>query len=405
MKANRIAYNLALLGVIAGFMVISMGAFTRLMDAGLGCPDWPTCYGHVLWPQDKTDIAIANMSYSETPVQTHKTWPEQVHRLMASALGIISLLLFFIALSRSEESSLNKKISVLVGVLFIALIMRIVLAAQWKITAAAMFDFFDIFLIGLTLSVFTVFAWLACKKIKKPMIILPGFIAAFVMLQGLFGMWTVTLKVWPQVVTTHLLAGFSVVSLFYLLALRLQQKPWKIRAQHYQKVLKLQPIALLALLIVFIQIALGGWTTSNYAAVACPDLPTCQSQWWPQMDFSRGFDLTQGIGPNYLGGQMDNAARMAIHISHRIGAVITSLCIIFLALRLLQIKTRETQLMAGSVLSVLTLQVLLGLSNILFHFPIGVAVAHNAVAALLLLILVGLNYRIRTIIHLESDHE
>ena len=159
----------------------------------------------------------------------------------------------------------------------------------------------------------------------------------------------------------------------------------------------LRPLALVALVIVVGQIGLGGWTTSNYAAVACPDLPTCQSQWLPEADFSAGFDVLQQVGPNYLGGTMTNEARVAIHMSHRAGALLTLLVVGWLSLRLWRHADRRFRRLGGAVASVLVLQFLLGLSNILFQFPVAVATAHNAVGALLLLSMVTVNYYLLTL--------
>ena len=221
---------------------------------------------------------------------------------------------------------------------------------------------------------------------------MPLFLLGFVILQGLFGMWTVTLKLWPQVVTAHLLGGFTTLSLLWLLTLRLNNARWQLGARGMDVVAKLKPLAILGLVIVVLQITLGGWTTSNYAAVACPDLPTCQSHWLPPMDFASGFNIIQGIGPNYLGGTMDNDARVAIHMSHRIGAIVTLLYLGWLVLRLQRsaqpILRRHGHFIAG----VLLLQFGLGLSNILFHFRLITTVSHNVVGALLLLTLVSLNY-------------
>ena len=188
----------------------------------------------------------------------------------------------------------------------------------------------------------------------------------------------------------------------WLLTLRLQARHWQFDPGVIEKVTALKKLTYIATVIVFLQIALGGWTTSNYAAVACPDLPTCQNQWWPEMDFVKGFDITQAIGPNYLGGQMDNAARMAIHMSHRIGAVITTLALVLLAFKLFMIRQRTTTSMAVVILFVLAIQVILGLSNIIYQFPINVAVAHNAVGAVLLLVMVTLNYRLHACIQSKT---
>ncbi|CAA0116469.1 Heme A synthase [BD1-7 clade bacterium] len=390
-------HKLALFAVAAAFVVIGLGAFTRLVDAGLGCPDWPTCYGHILWPHDEVSTEKANAVFNETPVEHDKTWPEQVHRLFASLLGLVSLVIFALGIRASQDKKLNRTLIALVTVLLVSLVTRIVLAAKWDVGADPMHDFFDLTIAGIVLVIFAIMAVLGLKRGQSLSAVkLSAFIVGFVILQGLFGMWTVTLKVWPQVVTLHLLGGFTVVSLFWLLALRLRNNPWRYDAETLQGVKRLQAVAALGLLVVFLQIALGGWTTSNYAAVACPDFPTCQHQMWPDMDFKRGFDISQGIGPNYLGGQMENEARIAIHMSHRIGAIITTVFLVFLFLRLSAIKQAQTTVMGFTLLGVLFLQVGLGLANIIFHFPLSVAVLHNAGGAILLLTMVTLNYRIAT---------
>jgi len=329
------AFKLALLAVVMALVVIILGAFTRLVDAGLGCPDWPGCYGHMMWPSSSEEIASANSLYPHAPVETDKTWPEMVHRYFASGLGLMA--------------------------------------------------------IGLL-----VLSWHARKTVPDQPIKLPIFLLLFIILQGMFGMWTVTLKLWPQVVTAHLLGGFATLSLLWLLTLRLNNQHWQLPAEGTAAINRLKPLAVAGLLIVIGQIALGGWTTSNYAALACPDLPTCQAQWLPPMDFAHGFNLFQGIGPNYLGGLMHNEARVAIHFSHRVGAVITLLYIGWLCLQLWKTQLPTVQFMAKIIGLVLLLQFALGLSNIWFNFPLLVAVAHNAVGALLLLTLVTLNQRLYT---------
>jgi cytochrome c oxidase assembly protein subunit 15 len=217
-----------------------------------------------------------------------------------------------------------------------------------------------------------------------------------VILQGLFGMWTVTLKLWPQVVTAHLLGGFTTISLLWILTLRLNNYRWQPDADALARLKRLRAPALAALLVVIVQIALGGWTTSNYAAVACPDLPTCQAQWLPPMDFAQGFNVFQHVGPNYLGGTMTNEARVAIHMSHRVGAIVTLLVVGLLCLRLLRDDHSGVRRLGAVIGAVLGLQLCLGLGNILFQFPVWVATAHNAVGALLLLVVITLNYFLRT---------
>jgi cytochrome c oxidase assembly protein subunit 15 len=325
----RLAFSACLVAII----VLGMGVFTRLADAGLGCPDWPGCYGHVLWPTEDHEVARANEAYPEMPVEHDKTWPEMVHRYLATSLGLFTIgILVFALRNRGPEQPLK----------------------------------------------------------------LPVFLLAFIILQGMFGMWTVTLKLWPQVVTAHLLGGFTTISLLWLLTLRLNNQRWQLPAIVEPKLTALRPLVVVGLLIVVGQIALGGWTTSNYADIACPDFPRCQGAWLPPMDFANGFNIAQQVGPNYLGGVLDNDARVAIHVSHRIGAIITSLYLLFLFVKLRGLATAPAKRLSVVMLAVLLAQVLLGISNIVFNFPIAVAVTHNLVGALLLLVMVTMNYCVFT---------
>ncbi|MFC7294628.1 COX15/CtaA family protein [Marinobacter aromaticivorans] len=326
--------NWATFAVLLAAVVIMLGAWTRLVDAGLGCPDWPGCYGFITVPQSETHIAIANARFPDTPVDVAKGWPEMIHRYAAGTLGLV---VFGLAASavRQRRSGVPVK--------------------------------------------------------------LPLFIAGFILLQGAFGMWTVTLKLWPQVVALHLLGGFTTLSLLTVLMLRLRKfagernnpatrlpkasaKPGGSLA-----VTNLSPWLYAGLLLIVMQIALGAWTAANYAAVACTDLPTCQGQWWPEgMDFRHGFDITQHVGPNYLGGQLTADGRVAIHVTHRVGAlvVLAYFCVLLPLLR------RRSPALRGPVRLVaaaLAAQITLGLANILFHIPLPVAVAHNAMGAGLLL--------------------
>lgn len=325
----RLAFSACLVAII----VLGMGVFTRLADAGLGCPDWPGCYGHVLWPTEDHEVARANEAYPEMPVEHDKTWPEMVHRYLATSLGLFTIgILVFALRNRGPEQPLK----------------------------------------------------------------LPVFLLAFIILQGMFGMWTVTLKLWPQVVTAHLLGGFTTISLLWLLTLRLNNQRWQLPAIVEPKLTALRPLVVVGLLIVVGQIALGGWTTSNYADIACPDFPRCQGAWLPPMDFANGFNIAQQVGPNYLGGVLDNDARVAIHVSHRIGAIITSLYLLFLFVKLRGLATAPAKRLSVVMLAVLVAQVLLGISNIVFNFPIAVAVTHNLVGSLLLLVMVTMNYCVFT---------
>jgi cytochrome c oxidase assembly protein subunit 15 len=195
----------------------------------------------------------------------------------------------------------------------------------------------------------------------------------------------------------HLLGGFTMLSTLWLLTLRLNNFNWRFSDRDLSRVIALRPWAVLALLIAIAQIMLGGWTTSNYAALACPDFPTCHAHWLPDMDLAAGFNVFQHIGPNYLGGTMDNLARVAIHFSHRIGALVTTIYIVWIARKLIMHGALpEMRRMALLLVGVLLAQLCLGISNIVFKFPLSVAVAHNLGGALLLLALVTLNHRVFT---------
>ncbi len=319
-------FRLALLATMLAVVVVLLGAYTRLTHAGLGCPDWPGCYGFIGVPKTEVQLAHAELHYPEAPVEAQKGWNEMVHRYFAGSLGLLILSLTILALRRRAQPG---------------------------------------------------------QPLKLPLLLLGVVIA-----QAAFGMWTVTLKLWPQVVTAHLLGGFTTLALLFLLTLRLSGGLAPLPAVPA----RLRRLAALGLLLVIGQIALGGWVSSNYAAVACIDLPTCHGQWWPTMDFANGFHLTQHIGPNYLGGQLDSEARTAIHLTHRLAALAVTLVLLALAW---QLRNEGFSRLAGLLLLALTAQVSLGISNVLLHLPLVVAVAHNGGGAALLLVLVLVNYRLR----------
>ncbi|MGE8358432.1 COX15/CtaA family protein [Pseudomonas sp.] len=320
-------YRLALFATLLAVVVVLLGAYTRLTHAGLGCPDWPGCYGFLGVPMSEHKQAVAVERFPHAPVEVAKGWYEMIHRYFAGALGLVILGLAVQAVRQRGEPGQPLK--------------------------------------------------------------LPLFLLGLVTLQAAFGMWTVTLKLWPQVVTAHLLGGFATLSLLFLLTLRLSGR---FPAQRMSA--RLRALAAAALLLVIGQIALGGWVSSNYAAVACVDLPTCHGEWWPAMDFANGFHLTQHIGPNYLGGQLDSDARTAIHMTHRIGALLVTLVLLMLAWRL---RVNGLARLSSLVLLALAVQVSLGISNVVFHLPLLVAVAHNAGGAALLLVMVSVNYRLRAV--------
>ncbi len=312
--------RVAAAGVALAFAVVVLGAYTRLTDAGLGCPDWPGCYGYLSVPAAAANVETAEARFPHAPFEAHKAWPEMVHRYFAGALGLLVLAVAALAIrGRDDGLPLRLPIALLVLVIF----------------------------------------------------------------QAAFGMWTVTLKLWPQVVTTHLLGGFATLGLLWLLYLRVS--PSRAIAD------SLRPHAIVALIAVILQVTLGGWTTSNYAALACPDFPTCHGVWWPEMDAAAGFDIFQDIGPNYLGGLLDNTARVAIHMGHRIGAVLVLLAVGNLVIRLL--ATRDARRLGVVLSALLIAQVALGVANVAWTLPLPVATAHNATGALLLLGVITVNYR------------
>ena len=304
-------YRLALAGVALAAVVVVLGAYTRLVDAGLGCPDWPGCYGHIGVPSSAEEIERAEAAFPDAPVEADKAWVEMIHRYAATTLGALILAILVVALKTGQP---------------------------WRLPA------------GLTI---------------------------LVIAQGAFGAWTVTLKLWPQVVTAHLLGGFATLALLAVLALT--RRPPLLRVDP-----ALKRLATVVLVVLALQVAIGGWLTSNYAALACPDFPTCHGAWIPEMDFATGFDVTQTVGPNYLGGLLSSDARVAIHFVHRVGAVAVLLVAGFLALRL------GNRPAAWVLTGVLTLQLALGVANVVFVLPLAVAVLHNAGAAALMLVVVAI---------------
>lgn len=303
-------------GIALALVVVVLGAYTRLVDAGLGCPDWPGCYGHLGVPHSAEDIARAEAAYPNAPVEADKAWVEMIHRYAATALGLVILSALGIALKQRRP---------------------------WRFPAA---------------------------------------LAALVIAQGAFGAWTVTLKLWPQVVTLHLLGGFATLTLLWLYGLTLARPGWRVAST-------LMPLIGSALAVVALQAALGGWLTANYAALACPDFPMCRGAWLPEMDFAKGFDFTQSVGPNYLGGLLSSDARVAIHFAHRVGAIAVLLVVGALALKLGNSR-------AGWALgALLAAQLGLGIANVVFALPLAVAVLHNAGAAAMLLALAGIGFAAR----------
>lgn len=338
--------RLAIATTLLAAFVVALGAYTRLKDAGLGCPDWPGCYGFLTVPEHINDIKIAEARFPDSPVEVDKGWPEMIHRYFASGLGLLIVIQAVLCIryfrQRRRENS----------------------------------DF---------------------QGINKPPLKLPLFLVLLVICQGVFGMWTVTLKLWPQVVSGHLLGGFATLSLLWLFTLRVSKKADNngVFNNLISNKNNFSPWAVIGLILVVVQVFLGAWTASNYAALACPDFPTCQGEWWPEMNLQAGFNFFQSIGPNYLGGVMDSESRVAIHMIHRVGALLLTSYLLLMSWRLWRDSVRSVKAAILLVLAALTVQVTLGIVNVLWLIPLPVAVAHNAGGAVLLMTMVYLNFRLR----------
>ncbi len=322
MKQSKTFY-FAVLGCIFTFGVILLGSYTRLTDAGLGCPDWPGCYGHLAVPSTPSAIAHATTEYPHMPLAAEKAWTEMVHRYFAGTLGLIVF-----GVSIASLRAHRQKVPV----------------------------------------------WLPCT------------LMLLIVFQAALGMWTVTLKLLPVVVMGHLLGGFCTFGLLGLIAFKLQAS----RASQRGENRPLQVAGLLTLLLLVGQIFLGGWTSSNYAALVCPDFPTCLGQWWPTFD-SKAFDLTTGVGYDVPSLAMDNHLRVVIQATHRLGALLLSgVTLVFLGL-LWRAHYRCISVVLATLLS---LQITLGISNVLYLLPLPVAVMHTGVGALLFLAFLYANHLI-----------
>lgn len=307
--------------------VVVLGAWVRLTDAGLGCPDWPGCYGTLTVPSDADELAFATEAYPERPVETQKAWNEMIHRYFAGTLGLLVFAL-------------------------------------------------------------VVLAWRARRDDPQQPVGLPSALGILIVFQALLGMWTVTLLLKPVIVMLHLLGGMATLGLLFWLTLR----AWR---PGRRSVVPIAGLALAGLCVVYAQIALGGWTSTNYAALACPDWPTCQGQWWPESDFSEAFVMWRGTGVDYEGGVLDGEARTAIHLTHRIGAVVVTALLGWLLWSALRSARGAVRIAGGAVATALVLQISIGLGIIELSLPLWLATAHNGGGALLLLSLLFLNHESR----------
>lgn len=317
-----------LLTVVLCFALVVLGAYVRLSNAGLGCPDWPGCYGHLVVPDAPHQVAAADARYPLRPVQAPKAWKEMVHRYLAGIVGLLVLLMAALAL-RARGRGVPR--------------------------------------------------------------VLPFVILGVIMVQIVFGALTVTWKVMPIIVTTHLLLGLTTLALIWWMWLRQRVPQPQVDAAGLPA--GVRGWALLALVVLGAQIFLGGWTSTNYAAAACPDFPTCQGSWLPPPDYAKAFALWHRLGPNYEGGILSGTARATIHMTHRYGAMIVTLVLGLLGLHLLvNADQRRWRALGVLLLLALALQVAIGISLIEWQFPLWLADTHNAGAALLLLVMVTINH-------------
>ena len=323
MTTTKTYSTLIILAVILALFVVGLGAFTRLTHAGLGCPDWPGCYGEIVVPSAQT----AEAHSPEQTFDTQKAWTEMVHRYFAGALVMLILaIVIYSGLHRREQYPLK----------------------------------------------------------------LPIFILIFVGFQAALGMWTVTLKLQPTIVMAHLLGGLTTLSLLWLLWLRART-----HSATYIPVSKgLRTLGMITLLVLIVQLALGGWTSANYAGVACPSFPHCMGDsWLGNSDFSSALQLWLPLGPNYEFGALDNPARQGINVLHRLGALAVTLFLSIWCIWIL-VRLRELRFAATFTLLLLLVQLHLGMTNVLMNLPLHAAVTHNVIGALLLLAVVGLNYQL-----------
>ncbi|EPS3420133.1 COX15/CtaA family protein [Vibrio fluvialis] len=315
--------NLVRLSLVLTLAVIALGAYTRLSDAGLGCPDWPGCYGHYTVPLSPSALQKAEFLYPHLDVEPHKAWPEMIHRYFAGTLGLVVFSITYL-----------------------------------------------------------------CLRYRPIPMTLPLMIAAIVVFQALLGMWTVTLKLLPLVVMGHLIGGFSLLSCLWLLYWRLKAVV-STSVSHALTPISLRLLAMISLGVVVIQIMLGGWTSSNYAALMCSSLPVCEGNWSQYLDFRTAFTPVHYGHDSYEFGVLDYGPRLTIHVAHRFGAMLTIAVLGLLALRLRALGyLRPAKMLIGA----LSVQVLLGMGNVLLSLPLTIAVLHNLGAALLLISVLKCNY-------------
>ncbi|MEO6228446.1 MAG: COX15/CtaA family protein [Thermomonas sp.] len=365
-------HRIAWLAVALAACVIVFGAFVRLSNAGLSCPDWPTCYGKAAWPTTAEQV-VDHAATAIRAVDPSKAWREQFHRMIAGTLGLLVLSLALLATRKRPQGWMHVLGASAAIAIAIPLYMRGMHVAASGFAIA-----------GELLLLVGAMRWSNTDLSRASTLTL-----AVIIFQALLGMWTVTWLLKPIVVMGHLLGGLLTFSLLTWMAWRATGIPLRIADAP-----RLRRLLIIGITLLGIQIALGGWTSANYAALACgPEFPKCAGAWWPAHDFREGFVLWRGIGVDYEGGVLDNAGRVAIQLAHRLMAVLVFGHLLVVSLRLL----RNPGLRGWGILLLVLLvtQVGLGIANVMLSLPLHVAVAHNAGATALLFVLVTLLARVR----------
>ncbi|MEJ0086159.1 MAG: COX15/CtaA family protein [Pseudomonadota bacterium] len=326
--------RLALFGALLCFGVVVLGGYTRLSNSGLGCPDWPGCFGHI--------APTGSAEHYASDADVRKAWVEMIHRYFASTLGLIIVVIAALSIRARRERGVSVPFATTLLVL--------------------------------------------------------------VVLQGMLGMLTVTWLLKPLIVTGHLVGGLTTFAMLLWLWLSMRAQAREVDGATVLAGNRLVQFggrarlwAGLALAALALQVFLGGWTSSNYAALACPDLPRCQNQWIPEADYEDAFVLWRGLGINYAGGVLDHPARVAIHFMHRVGAAVATILLLLAAFSALRGLGRAPRVAALAVIGALVLQISIGIFMVLRAFPLELAAAHNAGAALLVGATVLLNRRLRPV--------
>jgi len=319
--------KITLFTTIMAFCLIVLGAYVRLSDAGLGCPDWPGCFGTLTVPESQMAIEKAQHTFPDQIIENDKAWKEMAHRYVAGILGLLILTIGVLA---------HKN-----------------------------------------------------KKSLKVNILVPYSLLALVFFQAMLGMLTVTLLLKPIIVSAHLIGGMTTLAILTYICY-----------EHFNKNSKLTLkkdvifyMTRFSLILIFIQIFLGGWTSTNYAGLACTDFPTCHGEWIPNMDLKNGFNIFRNLGQTFEGAPISLDALQAIQWIHRIGAVTVIIYFSYLSLTLMKYKQLRFESML--LLALIASQFVIGIANLMLHLPMVLAVSHNLIAALLVIIMTVINIKIK----------